>query len=149
MRSRGQKAARCRHRDAMRGCDRDDWPKIFEQVLAADILVLLSPIWLGEKSSVCTQVIEWLYGNNSHLLNDAGQWAYYGRVGWTRERLHQPQYHLAGLEPDASGADAQGRGRHPGPRQSEEPVGCRMPLRLRQPRLPLSRRGHPDDAGVF
>ncbi len=48
--------------------------------MAADILVLLSPIWLGEKSSVCTRVIERLYGN-SHLLNDAGQYAYYGRVG--------------------------------------------------------------------
>ena len=62
------------------GWDRDDWPTIAENVMAADILVLLSPIWLGEKSSVCTQVIERLYGN-SHLLNDAGQWAYYGRVG--------------------------------------------------------------------
>ena len=62
------------------GWDRDDWPEIFERVMAADILVVLSPIWLGEKSSVCTQVIERLYGN-SHLLNDAGQWAYYGRVG--------------------------------------------------------------------
>ncbi len=62
------------------GWERDDWPEIFEKVMAADILVLLSPIWLGEKSSVCTQVIERLYGN-SHLLNDAGQWAYYGRVG--------------------------------------------------------------------
>ena len=62
------------------GWARDDWPAIFEQVMAADILVLLSPIWLGEKSSVCTQVIERLYGN-SHLLNEAGQWAYYGRVG--------------------------------------------------------------------
>ena len=62
------------------GWDRDEWPGIFEKVMAADILVLLSPIWLGEKSSVCTQVIERLYGN-SHLLNDAGQWAYYGRVG--------------------------------------------------------------------
>jgi multimeric flavodoxin WrbA len=62
------------------GWDRDDWPAIFEQVIAADILVLLTPIWLGEKSSVCTQVIERLYGN-SHLLNDDGQYAYYGRVG--------------------------------------------------------------------
>jgi multimeric flavodoxin WrbA len=62
------------------GWKRDDWPPIFEKVIAADILVLLSPIWLGEKSSVCTQVIERLYGN-SHLLNDAGQYAYYGRVG--------------------------------------------------------------------
>ena len=48
--------------------------------MAADILVLGMPIWLGEKSSVATKVIERLYGN-SHLLNDAGQYAYYGRVG--------------------------------------------------------------------
>jgi multimeric flavodoxin WrbA len=50
------------------------------KVMAVDILVLLSPIWLGEKSSVCTQVIERLYGN-SHLLNEHGQYAYYGRTG--------------------------------------------------------------------
>jgi multimeric flavodoxin WrbA len=63
-----------------RGWSRDDWPAISSQVMAADILVLCTPIWLGEKSSVCTRVIERLYGN-SHLLNDAGQYAYYGRVG--------------------------------------------------------------------
>src|SRR5256714_9038078 len=62
------------------GWDRDDWPVLFEKVMAADILVLLSPIWLGQKSSVSMQVIERLYGN-SHLLNEAGQYAYYGRVG--------------------------------------------------------------------
>src|SRR5204863_848007 len=62
------------------GWDRDDWPALFPQVMAADILVLCTPIWLGEKSSVCTQIIERLYGN-SHLLNEAGQYAYYGRVG--------------------------------------------------------------------
>jgi multimeric flavodoxin WrbA len=62
------------------GWERDEWPAIFEQVMAADILVLCTAIWLGEKTSVCTQVIERLYGN-SHLLNDAGQYAYYGRVG--------------------------------------------------------------------
>jgi len=62
------------------GWERDEWPAIFEQVQAADILVLCTPIWLGEKSSVCTKIIERLYGNSS-LLNDAGQYAYYGRVG--------------------------------------------------------------------
>ena len=61
------------------GWDRDDWPEILGKVMAADILVLTSPIWLGEKSSVCTQVVERLYAA-SHLLNDAGQYAYYGRV---------------------------------------------------------------------
>src|SRR5438132_13754207 len=62
------------------GWERDDWPAIFEQVMAADILVLLSPIWLGEKSSVCTKVIERLYGNR-HILIEHGQYAYYGRGG--------------------------------------------------------------------
>jgi multimeric flavodoxin WrbA len=62
------------------GWERDDWPAIHERVLAADILVLMTPIWLGEKSSVCTKVVERLYGD-SHLLNDDGQYAYYGRVG--------------------------------------------------------------------
>jgi multimeric flavodoxin WrbA len=62
------------------GAERDAWPSLSEQVMAADILVLLTPIWLGEKSSVCTRVVERLYGS-SGLLNDAGQYAYYGRVG--------------------------------------------------------------------
>jgi multimeric flavodoxin WrbA len=61
------------------GWQRDEWPEIFERVMAADILVLTTPIWLGQESSVCARVIERLYGN-SHLLNDAGQYAYYGRV---------------------------------------------------------------------
>ncbi len=62
------------------GRERDEWPAIFERVMAADILVLLTPIWLGDKSSVCTRVVERLYGNSSEL-NDRGQSAYYGRVG--------------------------------------------------------------------
>ena len=61
------------------GWEVDEWPAIFERVMAADILVLTTPIWLGQHSSVCTRVIERLYGN-SHLLNDAGQYAYYGRA---------------------------------------------------------------------
>jgi multimeric flavodoxin WrbA len=62
------------------GAATDAWPSLFAKVMGADILVLMTPIWLGEKSSVCTRVIERLYGS-SGLLNDAGQYAYYGRVG--------------------------------------------------------------------
>jgi multimeric flavodoxin WrbA len=58
----------------------DDWPAIFDKVLAADILVLAGPIWLGDNSSVMKRVHERLYGG-AHLLNDAGQYLYYGRVG--------------------------------------------------------------------
>ncbi len=62
------------------GWDQDDWPALYEKVQEADILVLGSAIWLGEKTSVCTHLIERLYGNSS-LLNDEGQYAYYGKVG--------------------------------------------------------------------
>ena len=62
------------------GWDSDEWPALYERVLAADILVVCTPIWLGDKSSVCTRLIERLYGNSGQL-NDKGQWVYYGRVG--------------------------------------------------------------------
>jgi len=62
------------------GAATDDWPAIYEKVQRAHILVLGSPIWLGEKSSVCQQVIERLYATSSEL-NDRGQYAYYNRVG--------------------------------------------------------------------
>ncbi len=62
------------------GAKTDDWPAIFEQIMDADILVLAGPIWLGDNSSVMRRVIERLYGC-SGVLNEAGQYAYYGRVG--------------------------------------------------------------------
>ncbi|MGW5438792.1 flavodoxin family protein [Nocardia asteroides] len=58
----------------------DAWPAIQQQVMAADILVIAGPIWLGDNSSVTKKVIERLYGNSS-VLNAAGQYAYYGKVG--------------------------------------------------------------------
>ena len=62
------------------GWEKDDWPTIYEKVKAAQILVLGSPIWLGEKSSMCTKVIERLYSSSGDL-NEQGQYGYYGRVG--------------------------------------------------------------------
>ena len=62
------------------GWEVDAWPAIQEKVMAADILVIAGPIWLGDNSSVTKQVIERLYGNSS-ILNEHGQYAYYGRVG--------------------------------------------------------------------
>ncbi|WP_116950643.1 flavodoxin family protein [Jiangella endophytica] len=62
------------------GWERDEWPALLERVLAADILVIGGPIWLGDNSSVTRRVIERLYGY-SGVLNTQGQYAYYGRVG--------------------------------------------------------------------
>jgi multimeric flavodoxin WrbA len=50
------------------GWPTDDWPAIYQRVLAADILVLAGPIWLGDNSSEMRKVIERLYAC-SHQLN--------------------------------------------------------------------------------
>ena len=62
------------------GMATDGWPALFDKVLAANIVVLMTPIWLGDKSSVCTRVVERLYGNSGQT-NEAGQSIYYGRTG--------------------------------------------------------------------
>ncbi len=61
------------------GWDRDDWPQIQEKIMAADILVLASPIWLGVKSSVATLVVERMYAYSGDW-NDKGQYLYYGKT---------------------------------------------------------------------
>jgi multimeric flavodoxin WrbA len=62
------------------GWEVDEWPELYKKVMAADILVLAGPIWLGDNSSVMKQIIERLYACSA-LLNDKGQYAYYGKVG--------------------------------------------------------------------
>lgn len=62
------------------GFSRDDWPDLCLKVMAADILIVGTPIWLGEESSVCRRLIERLYAE-SGKLNDKGQYIYYGKVG--------------------------------------------------------------------
>src|SRR6201991_2976855 len=58
------------------GWETDAWPEISPRVLAADILVIAGPIWLGDNSSITKQVIERLYAH-SGILNDHGQYAFY------------------------------------------------------------------------
>lgn len=62
------------------GAKKDEWPKLFKTIIDADILVIGTPIWLGEKSSVCQHLIERLY-SMSGKTNDKGQYLFYGRVG--------------------------------------------------------------------
>ncbi|MEM6877343.1 MAG: flavodoxin family protein [Bacteroidota bacterium] len=62
------------------GVKKDAWPKIWPKVDRADILVIGTPIWLGERSSICTQLIERLYAHSGER-NSKGQYYYYGRVG--------------------------------------------------------------------
>ncbi len=62
------------------GFERDDWPGLCEKVMGANILVIGTPIWLGEVSSFCRVIIERLYAE-SGKLNGKNQSIYYGRTG--------------------------------------------------------------------
>ena len=58
----------------------DEFPQILKKVEAADIVIIGTPIWLDEKSSVAKLLIERLYGSAS-LTNDKGQSIFYNKVG--------------------------------------------------------------------
>lgn len=62
------------------GWKKDDWPKIQQKIMDSDILIIGSPIWLGQKSSEAKKLIERLYGMSGET-NDKGQYIYYGKVG--------------------------------------------------------------------
>lgn len=59
--------------------DGDQWPQIRERMLAADILVIATPIWLGQPSSVCKMVLERLDAEISET-DDEGRMLTYGKV---------------------------------------------------------------------
>ncbi|MFC7491396.1 MULTISPECIES: flavodoxin family protein [unclassified Knoellia] len=60
--------------------DGDAWPALREKVMAADILILATPTWMGQQSSICQRVLERLDAELSET-NDAGQPQVYGKVG--------------------------------------------------------------------
>lgn len=57
----------------------DAWPKIREQVLAADILLIGTPIWLGQPSSVCKRALERMDAFLDET-DDQGRMVSYGKV---------------------------------------------------------------------
>ncbi|MGB3829912.1 MAG: NAD(P)H-dependent oxidoreductase [Ornithinimicrobium sp.] len=61
------------------GDESDDWPMIHAKIMAADILVIGTPIWLGVKSSVASLAVERLYAYSGET-NARGQSLYYGKT---------------------------------------------------------------------
>ena len=57
----------------------DEWPPILQRVLAADILIVGTPIWFGVRSSVCQLVMERLDGTYNDT-NEVGQYPLYNTV---------------------------------------------------------------------
>ncbi|MEX0719244.1 MAG: flavodoxin family protein [Balneolaceae bacterium] len=63
-----------------KGWDKDDWPALSKKVMDADILVIGTPIWEGDRSSVSKLLTERLDAMSGEL-NDKGQSIYYGKTG--------------------------------------------------------------------
>ncbi len=59
--------------------DGDEWPRVLEQIKAADILLMGMSIWFGHRSSVMQQVIERLDGTYEER-NELGQYPLYNKV---------------------------------------------------------------------
>jgi multimeric flavodoxin WrbA len=57
----------------------DAWPAIRTQLLAADILVIATPVWMGQVSSVTKRALERLDGELSEK-DDQGRLLTYGKV---------------------------------------------------------------------
>ncbi len=57
----------------------DEWPGILEKIRAADILVLATPTWLGNPSSIAQRVLERLDAQLS-ATDDEGRPAMFGKV---------------------------------------------------------------------
>jgi multimeric flavodoxin WrbA len=57
----------------------DEWPQILAKIIAADILIIGTPIWFGVRSSVCQLVIERLDGTYNST-NEVGQYPLYNTV---------------------------------------------------------------------
>ena len=60
--------------------DGDEWPRVLEKVLAADIICIGTPIWFGTRDSVAQMVIERLDGTYNDT-NELGQYPLYSKVG--------------------------------------------------------------------
>jgi multimeric flavodoxin WrbA len=60
----------------------DAWPALRERVVAADILVVATPTWVGNMSSVCQRVLERLDAELSET-DDEGRPIMFGKVALT------------------------------------------------------------------
>ena len=60
--------------------DGDAWPALREKVMASDIVLVSTPIWLGHPSSLCQRVLERLNADISET-DDGGRQLTYGKVG--------------------------------------------------------------------
>ncbi|SEV88851.1 NAD(P)H-dependent oxidoreductase [Luteibacter sp. 329MFSha] len=57
----------------------DEWPKVRERIMASDILVMVTPIWVGQPSSIAKRVLERLDAILGDIGDD-GRYPTFGKV---------------------------------------------------------------------
>jgi multimeric flavodoxin WrbA len=57
----------------------DEWPSIRQEVLASDLVLIATPTWLGQPSSICQRVFERLDAELSET-DDEVRLLTYGKV---------------------------------------------------------------------
>jgi multimeric flavodoxin WrbA len=77
--------------------DGDAWPAIREKVLAADILILATPTWMGHPSSVAHRVLERLDAELSET-DDEGRPILFGKVAIVAAVGNEDGAHLISAE---------------------------------------------------
>jgi multimeric flavodoxin WrbA len=75
----------------------DEWPGIREQIMAADILLICTPTWVGQQSSVCQRVLERLDAELSET-DEQGRTLTSGKVAVTAVVGNEDgAHHIAGI----------------------------------------------------
>jgi multimeric flavodoxin WrbA len=112
----------------------DDWPKLRKRVLAADILVIGSPIWLGQPSSIAKRVMERMDAFLDEK-DERGRMPSYGKVaiaaivGTKTARITAPQKFCQACAKSASPY-----------RPADRPIGSARPWARRNTRISRNRR---------
>lgn len=60
--------------------ERDEWPTLHEKILAADVLIIATPTWLGQPSSVSKRVLERMDAMLAETKDDDATPVAYGKV---------------------------------------------------------------------
>jgi len=61
--------------------DGDEWPIVLKKIKESDILIIATPIWIGNISSLAQRVFERLEGTYSEANEENGQYPLYNKIG--------------------------------------------------------------------
>src|ERR1700761_906036 len=113
--------------------DGDTWPEIRAQIVAADILIISTPTWMGQQSSVCQRVLERLDAELSETGDD-GQLVVAGTVAIAAVVGNEDgAHHISGIVFSASTTSASPSRRRASPTGTVRPCTARTSRTWRKP----------------